>query len=263
MNKDNSVIFEIKDRIATISLNNPPRLNAITDDMKTYLDENAKEVASNPEIKVVLITGVGRGFCAGLDLAGDLAKDVTSGLPFRSHLLSINELLLRISEMEKPWIAVVNGPAVGAGCSLALACDLVLAAESAFFSMNFSGIGAVMDLGGTYMLPRLVGLHKAMELSFFGTNVPAADAVRMGLINKAFPDDELMEGAREWGMRLAKGPSKALGALKLGLRRSMDSTLPDVLHWEAMMQALILQTRDVEEGIKAFLEKRKPEFEGK
>ena len=129
--------------------------------------------------------------------------------------------------------------------------------------MNFSGIGAVLDLGGTYILPRLVGLHKAMELSFFGTKVSAEDAVRMGLINRAFPDDDLMEGAREWAMRLAQGPSKALGALKLGLRRSIDSTFSDVLHWEAMLQALILQTKDVEEGIKAFLEKRKPEFEGK
>jgi len=263
MNKDDSVIFDTKDRIATITMNNPSRLNAITDDMKTRLRDVAREITGNPEIKVVLLTGAGRGFCSGLDLSGDIAKDVDSGMLFRAHLLGANELLMTISEMEKPWIAVVNGPAVGAGCSLALACDLVLAAESAYLSMNFSGVGAVMDLGGTYILPRLVGVHKAMELAFFGTKVPAQEAVRMGLINKAFPDDSLMEGAREWATRLASGPSLSLGTLKLGIRRSIDSSFTDVLHWEVMMQSLILQTQDAKEGFKSLLEKRKPEFEGK
>jgi 2-(1,2-epoxy-1,2-dihydrophenyl)acetyl-CoA isomerase len=231
--------------------------------MKNRLAEIARDVAVNPEIKVVLLTGAGRGFCSGLDLSGDIAKDVDSGMRFRAHLMGANELLMKISEMEKPWIAVVNGPAVGAGCSLALACDLVLAAESAYLSMNFSGVGAVMDLGGTYILPRLVGLHKAMELAFFGTKVSAVEAEKMGLINKVISDDELMEGAREWGLRLAAGPSLTLGTLKLGMRRSMDSSLTDVLHWEVMMQSLVLQTQDAREGFKALLEKRKPKFEGK
>ena len=120
-----------------------------------------------------------------------------------------------------------------------------------------------MDLGATYILPRLVGLHRAMELALFGTKVNAQDAFAMGLINKTFPDDDLMERAREWALRLASGPSLSLGTLKLGLRRSLDSSFADVLHWEVMMQSLVLQTQDAKEGFKALLEKRKPEFEGK
>ena len=192
---------------------------------------------------------------------GELAAG--GGLQFRDLVIQGNDLLTSIAEMEIPWLAVVNGPAVGAGCGLALVCDLVLAAESAFFAVSFAGVGAVLDLGLTHMLPRLVGVHRANELAFFGDRVYAPQAAEMGLINRAVPDHELRDTARQWGARLAAGPTRAIGAIKLGIRRSLHGTFRDSLHWEATMQSLVLQSPDAAEGIAAFRQRRKPDFKGR
>jgi 2-(1,2-epoxy-1,2-dihydrophenyl)acetyl-CoA isomerase len=165
--------------------------------------------------------------------------------------------------MEKPWLAAVNGPAVGGGCGLALACDLVLIAESAFLALNFVNVGLVMDLGSTFLVPRLVGLRKANELAFFGERIYGPEAAEMGLVNRVVSDDVLMDAAREWAARLAAGPTLAIGAIKLGMRRALHGTFRDALHWEAMMQSLAAQTDDAAEGLMAFFQKRKPEFKGK
>ncbi len=175
----------------------------------------------------------------------------------------MNDLLADIAEMEKPWLAAVNGPAVGGGCSLALTCDLVLAAESAYLSLGYVNVGMVLDMGSTFFAPRLVGLRKAKELAFFGERVYAPDAVEMGLINRAVPDGELMDTAREWAGRLAAGPTLSIGAIKLGMTRALHGTLRDALHWEAMMISLIAQTDDAAEGLMAFFQKREPDFTGK
>lgn len=185
------------------------------------------------------------------------------GMDVRRAVKAMNELLAGIAEMEKPWVAAVNGPAVGGGCSLALVCDLALAAESAFLSLGYVNIGMVLDMGSTFLLPRLVGLRKAKELAFFGDRVYGPHAADMGLVNRAVPDDELMGAAREWAERLAAGPTLSIGAIKLGMARTLHGSLRDALHWEAMMISLIAQTEDAAEGLTAFFQKREPEFTGK
>jgi 2-(1,2-epoxy-1,2-dihydrophenyl)acetyl-CoA isomerase len=165
-------------------------------------------------------------------------------------------------EMEKPWIAAVGGPAAGAGCHLALACDLVLIAEEAYFYWAFTKRGLVVDVGGLYLLPRLVGLHKAKEIAFFPERIYGKQAVELGLANRALPSDELMPTAWEWALKLAEGPTRAFGWTKLGMNRALSMGLPDVLTYEAQAQGLAVQTHDVQEGIRAFLEKREPKFKG-
>jgi len=181
----------------------------------------------------------------------------------RAAVMAMNEVLAAIAEMQKPWLAAVNGPAVGGGCSLALVCDLVLAAESAYLCVGYVNVGMVLDMGGTFLLPRLVGLHQASELAFFGERIYGPQAAEMGLINRAVPDDALMDTAREWAARLAAGPTLSIGAMKLGMRRALHGTFRDALHWEAMMLSLIAQTEDAAEGLMAFFQKRPPEFKGR
>jgi 2-(1,2-epoxy-1,2-dihydrophenyl)acetyl-CoA isomerase len=263
MNPD-PVLFEKSDGIATITLNQPATLNALTSDMAIRLHQIVEDVASDRDVRAVLLTGAGRGFCSGANLtAGSGEALVSGGMGVRSVILTTNELLAGIAEMEKPWLAAVNGPAVGGGCSLALVCDLVLAAESAYLSLGFVKIGMTLDMGSTFLLPRLVGLRKAKELAFFGDRVYGPQAAEIGLINRVVPDDKLMETAREWATRLAAGPTLAIGTIKLGLRRGLHGTFRDVLHWEAMMQSLMAQTEDAAEGIMAFFQKRQPEFKGR
>jgi 2-(1,2-epoxy-1,2-dihydrophenyl)acetyl-CoA isomerase len=181
----------------------------------------------------------------------------------RAAVMAMNDVLVAIAEMQKPWLAAVNGPAVGGGCSLALVCDLLLIAESAYLCVGYVNVGMVLDMGSTYLLPRLVGLQKANELAFFGERIYGPQAVEIGLANRAIPDDELAATAREWAARLATGPTLSIGAMKLGMRRALQGTFRDALHWEAMMLSLIAQTEDAAEGLMAFFQKRKPEFKGK
>ncbi len=259
-----SILFEKSNHIATITLNQPATLNALTYDMVVRLRQIVDSVTRDRDVRAVLLTGAGRGFCSGANLLGGSGDTLaTGGLGVRAAVLAMNELLAGIAEMEKPWIAAVNGPAVGGGCSLALVCDLVLAAESTYLSVGFVNVGMVLDMGSTFLLPRLVGLGKANELAFFGERIYGPEAAEIGLINRAVPDDELMDTAREWAARLATGPTLAIGAIKLGLRRGLHGSFRDALHWEAMMQSLMAQTQDAAEGLLAFFQKRKPEFKGK
>ena len=258
------VLLEKSDQIATVTLNQPETLNALTNDMVVRLREIAGDVADDSGVRAVVLTGAGRGFCSGANLLGGSGQALAAGsIGVREATMSMNELLADIAEMEKPWLAAVNGPAVGGGCSLALVCDLVLAAESAYLSLGFVNVGLVLDMGSTFLLPRLVGLRKANELAFFGERVYGPEAAEIGLVNRAVPDDALMDTAREWAARLAAGPTLAIGAIKLGMRRGLHGTFRDALHWEAMMQSIVTQTDDAAEGIMAFFQKRKPEFKGK
>jgi 2-(1,2-epoxy-1,2-dihydrophenyl)acetyl-CoA isomerase len=261
---DELVLFEKSDHIAIITLNQPATLNALTFDMLLRLRQIVDEVAQDRGVRAVLLTGAGRGFCSGANLLGSSGETLAGGgMGVRRAVMAMNDLLADIAEMEKPWLAAVNGPAVGGGCSLALTCDLVLAAESAYLSLGYVNIGMVLDMGSTFTMPRLVGLRRAKELAFFGERVYAPQAAEMGLINRAVPDDALMDTAREWAERLAAGPTLSIGAIKLGMERSLHGTLRDALHWEAMMISLIAQTEDAAEGLMAFFQKRKPEFKGK
>ena len=258
------VLFEKSDHVATVTLNQPATLNALTPDMVVRLHDIVDDAADDRDVRAVLLTGAGRGFCSGANLMGGSGEALAGGgMSVRSVILTMNDLLVSIAEMEKPWVAAVNGPAVGGGFSLALVCDLVLAAESAYLSAGFVKVGMVLDMGSTFLLPRLVGLRKANELAFFGDRVYGPEAAEMGLINRAVPDGELMAVAWEWATRLAAAPTLAVGAIKLGLRRGLQGSFRDTLHWEAMMQSLIAQTEDAAEGIMAFFQKREPEFKGK
>jgi len=261
--KPELVLYEKADGVAVITLNQPQTLNALTFDMVLRLREIADEVRADRAVRSVVLTGAGRGFCSGANLLGSSGETLAGGgMGVRRAVMAMNELLADIAEMEKPWLAAVNGPAVGGGCSLALTCDLVLAAESAYLSLSYVNIGMVLDMGSTFVLPRLVGLHKAKELAFFGERVYGPQAAEIGLVNRVVPDDALLDTAREWAGRLAAGPTLAIGAIKLGMARGLHSTLRDTLHWEAMMISLVAQTEDAAEGLTAFFQKRKPEFKG-
>jgi 2-(1,2-epoxy-1,2-dihydrophenyl)acetyl-CoA isomerase len=258
-----TILFEKTDHVATITLNQPETLNALTYDMVTQLQQITREVAGDRDVHAVLLTGAGRGFCSGANLFGGTGQALSGGgMGVRAAVTTMNQVLVEIAEMEKPWLAAINGPAVGGGCSLALVCDLALAAESAYLSLGYVNIGMVLDMGSTYLLPRLVGLRKASELAFFGERVYGPEAAEIGLINRAVPDDELMDTAHEWAQRLAGGPTLSIGAIKLGMRQGLHTTFRDTMHWEAMMISLIAQTRDASEGLAAFFQKRKPEFRG-
>jgi 2-(1,2-epoxy-1,2-dihydrophenyl)acetyl-CoA isomerase len=247
-----------------VTLNQPGTLNALTHDVVLRLREIVDNIAGDAEVRAVVLTGAGRGFCSGANLLGGSGEALGGGgMGVRAAILGMNEVLADIAEMQKPWLAAVNGPAVGGGCSLALVCDLVLAAESAYLCVGYVNVGMVLDMGGTFLLPRLVGYQKACELAFFGERVYGPEAVEIGLVNRAVPDAELMDTAREWAARLASGPTLSIGAMKLGMRRGLHSTLRDTLHWEAMMLSLIAQTEDAGEGLMAFFQKRKPEFKGR
>jgi 2-(1,2-epoxy-1,2-dihydrophenyl)acetyl-CoA isomerase len=258
------VLLETVDQVATVTLNQPASLNALSHEMVLRLDEIVRSVARDPQVRAVVLTGAGRGFCSGANLLGGTGESLSAGgMGVRAAVIDMNEVLSAIAEMQKPWLAAVNGPAVGGGCSLALVCDLVLCTESAYLCVGYVNVGMVLDMGGTYLLPRLVGLHKANELAFFGERIYGPQAAEMGLVNRAVPDGELMATAQKWATRLATGPTLSLGAMKLGMRRALHGTFRDALHWEAMMLSLIAQTEDAAEGLMAFYQKRAPQFKGR
>jgi len=258
------VLLDKSNSIATITLNQPETLNALTYDMLVRLHQVVDEISADEEMRSVILTGAGRGFCSGANLLGGSAEALSAGgMGVRSVVFKMNAVLTGIAEMEKPWLAAVNGPAVGGGCSLALVCDLAVMAETAFMSAGYVNVGLVPDMGMTYMLTRLVGFRKASELALFGERVYGPEAVELGLVNRTVPNEALMEYTTEWAERLGHGPSLAIGAIKLGLGRALHGTLRDTLHWEAMMLPLIVQTEDASEGLMAFFQKRDPEFKGK
>jgi 2-(1,2-epoxy-1,2-dihydrophenyl)acetyl-CoA isomerase len=258
------VVLEKVEHIAQVTLNHPETLNAITYEMLQELREVVKDVAKDRDVRAVILTGAGRAFCSGANVLGGSGDALAAGgMGLRSAVIEMNEVLLQIAEMEKPWLAAVNGPAVGGGCALALNCDLVLAAESAYLCVGYVNIGVVMDMGCSFVLPRLVGTHKAKELAFFGDRIYAPQAAEMGLINRSVPDDELLDVSQEWAERLAAGPTLAIGAMKQLIHRSQQGTLSDALQRETNLLSLVSQTEDAAEWVMAFFQKRAPQFKGK
>lgn len=260
-----TIQYEVKDGVATITLNRPDVLNAANLQLLQELRQAIERARTDTNVRAVLLTGTGRAFCSGADLS-DMGEgfELSNPLHIRRWLVEFfNPLILSICEMEKPWIAAVNGVAAGGGCQLALACDLILIAEDTYFCEIFAQRGLVVDLGGLFLLPRLVGLHKAKEIAFFAEKIDGPQAVELGLANKCVPPAQLMQAAQEWAKRLAEGPTVALGLMKSGMNRGLQMTLQDVMNYEASAQALAVQTQDVQEGLRAFLEKRKPTFQGR
>jgi 2-(1,2-epoxy-1,2-dihydrophenyl)acetyl-CoA isomerase len=264
--KYETLLVETSAGVCTVTLNRPDSLNSLNEQMTTDLANVLKQLRRDDAARCVVLTGAGRAFCSGQDL-GDLKKKY-SDPAFVPHLgddlrRRYNPIVLGLRELEKPVIAAVNGVAAGAGLSLALACDLRVASDKASFIEVFVNVGLVPDSASTFFLPRLVGLGKALELCFTGDKVSAEEALRIGLVNRVVPADDLPKAAGELAARLANLPTKAIGLTKRLLNRAASSDLSAQLEAEAFLQETAALTADHREGVLAFFEKRPPKFQGK
>lgn len=260
------VLHETVGGVSYITLNRPEALNALTPGQRDRVIALLDEASGDPDVRAVVLTGTGRGFCAGADLRGGASGgggERIAGDVARTLRLGAQRLIAAVLDCEKPVIAAVNGTAAGLGAHLALACDLVLAAESARFIEVFVRRGLVPDGGGAYLLPRLVGPQKAKELMFFGDALPAADAERLGLVNRVVPDGELDKTAREWAARLAAGPTRALAMTKQLVNASLDTDRATAFATEAAAQEINMTTEDAQEGVRSFVRRTTPEYKGR
>jgi 2-(1,2-epoxy-1,2-dihydrophenyl)acetyl-CoA isomerase len=260
-----TIQLHIDDAVARITLNRPERLNAWNQQFGEELREAILSDAAEPSVRAVLITGAGRGFSSGADLkdmlertaSGEEVPDVGALLRERYH-----PIIKGIRELPKPVVAAVNGPAVGIGCSLALACDLIWAGESAIFGLAFVNIGLVPDGGSTFLVPAAVGKARALEMAMLGEPIPASRALEWGLINRVVPDGKLMDEATALADRLAKGPTNSYANSKRALNNSVLRIMDEQLELEAQIQGEMAATGDFAEGVRAFIEKREPAFKG-
>lgn len=252
---------EVEGAVATLTLDRPEALNALTVPVKVALRDALESIAVDRDVRAVILTGAGRAFCAGQDLA---ERDEPDAAPLEVEVRErYNPIIRALRSMGQPVIAAVNGVAAGAGASLAFACDLRIASEEARFVLAFGRIGLVPDSGATWFLPRLVGPAKAAELALVGDPVDAAEALRLGLVSKVVPGDQLMSETRALAERLAAGAPLALGLTKGALQRSMTIDLDEALEGEAKLQGIAGASADHAEGLAAFREKRPPRFSGR
>jgi 2-(1,2-epoxy-1,2-dihydrophenyl)acetyl-CoA isomerase len=265
------LLYSVEGGVATITLNRPDSANAITPDQRNTVIRLLEEATTDLHVRVVVITATGKHFCTGADLRvskipdnprpegaperalGDVGRNIKRGA---------QRLVGAIIDCEKPVIAAVNGTAAGIGAHIALASDIILVADNARFIEVFSRRGITPDGGGAYLLPRIIGLPKAKELIFYGDDLPAAEAERIGLVNKVVPAAELEATVADWAGRLAKGPTKAIGLAKWLLNRSLDSDRQTAFDEEAWAQELASHTEDFKEGVQAFIERREVAFKG-
>lgn len=256
-----SILKNIENGVLTLKLNRPSVFNSFNREMALELQEALKEGETNTEVRAIIITGEGKAFCAGQDLAE--ATDPNG--PELQQIVKdhYNPIIALIRSIEKPIIGAVNGVAAGAGANIALACDITIASENASFIQAFSKIGLIPDSGGTFFLPRIIGFQKAMALMMTGDKVSALEAVDMNMIYKSVPADQFAEVIRLFSENLAKMPTKALGLTKRAMNQSMQNDLTQQLALEELLQTEAGQTHDFNEGVQSFLEKRKPVFVGK
>ena len=259
-----TLLENVADGVATLTMNRPEALNAMTPDMMPAALDALNRYAGDPNVRAIVLTGAGRGFCAGGDVKrmDKAAPDPTleervQGLRQR---MEVSRLL---HEIAKPTIAMVRGPAAGAGMSLALACDMRIVSETARFTTAFARVGLSGDFGGAYFLTRLVGTAKARELYWLSETVPAEEALALGMVNRVVPDDALETETMAIAKRLADGPSVTLGYMKKNMNAAESGSLAEVFDMEAMHHSRCSQTEDHKEAARAFVEKRKPVFQGR
>jgi len=252
---------EVDGPVATLTLDRPAALNALTVPVKVALREALESLAADRGVRAVILTGAGRAFCAGQDLA---ERDEPDAAPLEVEVRErYNPIIRALRSMGQPVIAAVNGVAAGAGASLAFACDLRIAAEDARFVLAFGRLGLVPDSGATWFLPRLVGSGKAAELALVGDAVDAAEALRLGLVSRVVPAERLMDEARALAAKIANGPPLAFALTKGALQRAMTIDLDEALEGEAKLQGIAGASADHAEGLAAFREKRPPRFTGR
>ncbi len=260
-----TLLYDKSEGVATITLNRPDKSNAFDDTMIAELLDAFKTVERDEQVRVVVVTGAGKNFCAGQDL-GAIQERYQSpdGVNFRAHLQkSYIPIVARIRKIEKPFVAAVNGAAAGAGLGLACACDLRYASESAKFRTAFIGIALAPDSGISFLLPRLIGLGRASEMALTNELIDAPTALQYGLVNRVFKPEELMYKTRELALTLAHAPTKGIGLTKRAFNRSFAVDLDTALEHEAFLQEIAGHSEDHREGVQAFIERRPPQFKGK
>jgi enoyl-CoA hydratase/carnithine racemase len=257
-----TLIVERSEGVVTVTLNRPARKNAVNDVMWSELLATFREIAADRNDRVMVVTGAGGAFCSGADLAASTDVAGHPREPYLTQMRAIGDVALCLHRFPKPTIAKVGGVAVGAGMSLALGCDLVVASETARFSEIFAKRGLSVDFGSSWLLPRLIGLHRAKELAYFADIISAAEASEFGFVNRVVPPEELDTFVDHWAARLAVGPPLALSMTKTLLNNSFAVSMDQALEDEARSQAVNFSLEDASEALKAFADKRDPVFEG-
>jgi 2-(1,2-epoxy-1,2-dihydrophenyl)acetyl-CoA isomerase len=259
------LLFSVSDRIATLTLNRPERLNALGDTLRDDLYDAVNRSASDPDVGVLVITGAGRGFCSGGDVKSMNERDKTGEAPSPIDRFAPirDRIVLAMRDCPKPIIAAVNGAAAGAGMNLALACDMRVASSAAKFSQAFVKRGLAPDWAGTWFLPRAVGTAKAFELILTGDSVDADEALKLGIVNAVFAPEQLMAETYKLARKIADGPPVAIALSKRAIYHNQDVDLRAGLEFETFAQGLCRETEDSREGVRAFMEKRAPVFKGR
>lgn len=258
----NSLLYTISDGVCVLTLNRPDVYNAFNEELSAEFIDALKKTAKDEAVRVVVITGSGKAFCSGQDLQ-DVKKAEGNRSLGESVLRRYNPMILGVREMPKPVICRLNGVAAGAGASLAMACDVIVAAETASLVQAFANIGLVPDSGSSFFLPHLIGYHKAFEFISLGTKVTAAEAHKLGIINKLVAPEELDGAVKEYTDRYAVSAPKSMALIKKMLNKAQHSDLREMLQYEAYCQEIAGSSQDYKEGVNAFIEKRKPAFTGK
>jgi 2-(1,2-epoxy-1,2-dihydrophenyl)acetyl-CoA isomerase len=265
MSDEKILLTEKKNGVGIITLNRPDKLNAFSDELTFQLQDALKEMEKDKEVRAIILTAAGRGFCAGQDLqsrsiAQEMGERPSLGDSIRRRY---NPIVIKLRRIEKPIIAAVNGVAAGAGASIAFACDYRIVTDKVNFIQSFTKVGLIPDSGATFILTRLVGLTKAFELMLSADKLSAEEALNLGIINKIVGEDDLMKEAVALAEKLAAGPTKAFGLTKRAVNRAVFDDLEELLEYEASLQEIAGRSDDFAEGVKAFVEKRTPQYTGK